>query len=87
MHIDEIPDTPSKYKSKREYILTPPEIILPDYEKIKTEATRPQNNLASKVNLNSDIFVSDTDEFYKDAKVIEGKEVKFDNDKIQETFI
>ena len=32
MRLDEIPDTPIKYKSKREYILTPPEIVMPSYE-------------------------------------------------------
>jgi len=85
MRLDEIPDTPTKYKSKRDYILTPPEIILPEYDKIKPEVKprEPKQDLASKVSINSDIFVTDTDDFYKDAKVIEGKDILAEN-KIQE---
>lgn len=92
MRLDEIPDVPSKYKSKKEYILTPPEIILPDYQKatisnnvsqIKKDPQVVKQDLESKLNLNSDIFVTNTDEFYKDAKVIEGKSVT-DENKIQE---
>ncbi|MBQ7798316.1 MAG: hypothetical protein IJ371_04260 [Clostridia bacterium] len=93
MHIDDIPDTPTKYKSKRDYILTPPDIVIPEYNKSKTETIERKpifernetlkNDLASKIELNSDIFVSDVDDFYKDAKVIEGKDISEDN-KIQE---
>ncbi len=91
MRLDEIPDTPAKYKSKRDYILTPPEIILPDYDKPKTNEPKferpvvnPQKpDLISKIELNSDIFVTDADEFYKDAKVIEGK-TNVEENKIQQ---
>ena len=91
MRLDEIPDTPAKYKSKRDYILTPPEIILPDYESPKpnqprferTDINQQKPDLMSKIELNSDIFVTDTDEFYKDAKVIEGK-TNVDENKIQQ---
>ncbi len=90
MHIEDVPDTPKKYKSKREYILTPPEIVMPEYQKsIQHIPERPRfennikPNLESKVELNSDIFVTDTDEFYKDAKVIEGRDINKE-DKIQE---
>ncbi|MBQ8522420.1 MAG: hypothetical protein IJ458_02010 [Clostridia bacterium] len=93
MHIDEIPDTPTKYKSKRDYILTPPDIKIPDYNQLKQETVESKpifetnqvkkHDLASKIELNSDIFITDTDEFYKDAKVIEGKDLNED-DKIQE---
>ena len=91
--LEDIPDTPAKYKSKREYILTPPDISIPEYNTIKPESARKpvfenpnldnaKPDLANKVELNSDIFVSDTDEFYKDAKIIEGKDINFD-EKIQ----
>ena len=93
MHLEDIPDTPAKYKSKREYILTPPEISIPEYDnpKVETIERKPifeqpksqKPDLASKIELNSDIFVTDTDDFYKDAKVIEGKDLGEDN-KIQE---
>ena len=90
MRMEDIPDTPKKYKSKREYILTPPEIVIPEYQKpnqTMPERPRFENNikqgLEGKVELNSDIFVTDTDDFYKDAKVIEGKDISKD-DKIQE---
>ncbi len=92
MRLEEIPDTPKKYKTKRDYILTPPEIIMPDYDNIKPETierkpmfeqpVQKPNDIASKIELNSDIFVTDTDDFYKDAKVIEGKNLE--NNKIQE---
>ncbi len=109
MRLDEIPDTPKKYKSKKEYILTPPEITIPTYEKptesVKNEtfnnvdssrnifgninstnvfADLNANNIFSKVNTNSDIFVTDTEDFYKDAKVIEGKDINIEANKIQE---
>ena len=91
MRMEDIPDSPKKYKSKREYILTPPEIVMPDYQQpAQPTPPRPrfENNikqgLESKVELNSDIFVTDTDDFYKDAKVIEGKDVG-EEDKIQTT--
>ena len=101
MRVDEIPDTPNKYKSKREYILTPPEIVIPEYEKPKAEPVqrrqepvfkpeeitkteiKPNKQLFDKVDLNSDLFVSDADEFYKDAKVIEGRKMP-EESKIQE---
>lgn len=89
MRLDEIPDTPNKYKSKRDYILTPPDIVLPNYQKthntnyVEKDPQIVKKNLESKLNLNSDIFVTDTDDFYKDAKVIEGKNISPDN-KIQE---
>lgn len=109
MRLDEIPDTPKKYRSKKEYILTPPEITIPTYDKpiesVKNEtfnnadsgrnifgntnstnmfANSNANNLFSKVNTNSDIFVTDTEDFYKDAKVIEGKDINIEANKIQE---
>lgn len=100
MRLDDVPDTPNKYKSKRDYILTPPEIVIPEYEKPKTEnverrpqpsfkpdiLTRDENikkDIFTSKDLNSDIFVNDTDDFYKDAKVIEGKEIAQES-KIQE---
>ena len=93
MRIDDIPDTPKKYKSKREYILTPPEIVIPEYQSLTNNVAtnRPifeqpvqkKSDLASKIELNSDIFVTDTDDFYKDAKVIEGKDLDETN-KIQQ---
>ncbi len=90
MRLEDIPDTPAKYKSKREYILTPPDIVIPEYEKPKiqsferkAEFDNAKTGLASKVELNSDIFVTDTEDFYKDAKVIEGKTINADN-KIQD---
>ncbi len=79
MRLEDIPDTPERYKSKREYILTPPEIVIPSYEAQKQPEKR---DIASKVNVSSDIFVSNTDDFYKDAKVIEGKDI--DINKIQQ---
>ena len=100
MRLDDIQDTPNKYKSKREYILTPPEIVMPEYEKSKPIDRRPQptykpdvltrdndfdkKEILTPKDLNSDIFVSDTDDFYKDAKVIEGKDISQEN-KIQDT--
>ena len=101
MRVDDIPDTPNKYKSQREYILTPPEIVIPEYEKPKNEPIQrrpqpiykeeeitktetPSNKQAfNKIDLNNDIFVSDADEFYKDAKVIEGRKMP-EESKIQE---
>lgn len=93
MRLEEIPDTPNRYKSKRDYILTPPDIVMPNYDNAKPqipkyerprmEQNQSKTDLASKLTLNSDIFVSDTDEFYKDAKVIEGKEISPEN-KIQD---
>ena len=93
MRLDEIPDTPVKYKSKRDYILTPPDIVIPDYDKPKTETVErkpvfeqpeiKKPDLSSKIELNSDIFVTDTDDFYKDAKIIEGKDLSEPN-KIEE---
>ncbi|MFQ6723857.1 MAG: DNA translocase FtsK [Clostridia bacterium] len=92
MRLEDIPDTPKKYKSKRDYILTPPDIIMPDYNSIKPETierkplfdqqSAPKNDIESKISLNSDIFITDTDDFYKDAKIIEGKDLNQDN-KIQ----
>ena len=75
MRLDEIPDTPAKYKSKREYILTPPEIVIPEYKKSTVKNEPDKNDLMSKIELNSDIFVSDAEDFYKDAKIIEGKDI------------
>ena len=93
MRLEDIPDTPTKYKSKRDYILTPPDIVIPDYNKPEAETIErkpifEQNNiqktdLASKIELNSDIFVTDTEDFYKDAKIIEGKDLTSEN-KIQD---
>lgn len=81
MRLDEIPDTPKKYRSKKEYILTPPEITIPTYE---PPVEPVKKDIASKVNVNSDIFVTDTEDFYKDAKVIEGKDINIEANKIQE---
>ena len=87
MRLEDIPDTPVKYKSKREYILTPPEIVIPEYEKPKTETfIRKENTIRPeniKTSNSDDIFISDTDDFYKDAKIIEGKDID-SNNKIQE---
>lgn len=92
MRLDEIPDTPVKYKSKRDYILTPPDIVIPEYGKetkasehkpIFEQTEKPKHDLSSKIELNSDIFVTDTDDFYKDAKIIEGKDLS-ENNKIEE---
>lgn len=89
MRIDDIADTPKKYKSKREYILTPPEIVVPEYDKpasphierkpIFEQPKLEKTDLSSKIELNSDIFVSDTEDFYKDAKIIEGKDLDIEN--------
>ena len=77
MRLDEIPDSPKKYRSKREYILTPPEIVIPEYDKPKEKTSKEEVG-----NLNNDIFVTNTDDFYKDAKIIESKEVE--DNKIQQ---
>lgn len=80
MRVEDIDDSPKKYKSKREYILTPPEIVLPDYDsQPKVEPVTPTRREQP-----SDIFVSDTSEFYKDAKVIEARNKDVDDNKIQE---
>lgn len=81
MRIDDVnEDNPTKYKSKREYILTPPEIVMPDYKEInitnnQVPKRERENEDDFKKQLNSDIFVTDTTDFYKDSKVIEGKEI------------
>lgn len=81
MRVEDIEDTPKKYKSKRDYILTPPEIVLPDYDsQPKAEPSAPIRQERTEA---SDIFVTDASEFYKDAKVIEARE-RTDEDKIQE---
>ena len=100
MRVEDIPDTPNRYKSKREYILTPPEIIIPEYEKPKAEPVQRRQEpifkqeeivkreesapeVFDKIDLTDDMFVSDADEFYKDAKVIEGRKMPAES-KIQE---
>ena len=69
MHIDNISEKLPKSRpmSKREYILTPPEIVMPDYkyEKPFQSIKQPDAN---------DVIVDDTHEF-DDAKVIEGKDI------------
>lgn len=69
MHIDNISEKLPKSRpmSKREYILTPPEIVIPDYkyEKPFQSIKQPAAN---------DVIVDDTHEF-DDAKVIEGKDI------------
>ena len=83
MRIDDVnADNPTKYKSKREYILTPPEIIIPDYKSNVSinnnqaiSREREEVGIEKDLNLNNDIFVTDTEEFYKDSKVIEGKDI------------
>ena len=87
MRLEDIPDTPVKYKSKREYILTPPEIVIPEYEKPKAEPFVRNENTVRFENVkpsnSDDIFVGDAEDFYKDAKIIEGKDIN-SNNKIQE---
>lgn len=110
MRLDEIPDTPKKYKSRKEYILTPPEITIPTYDKPADTAkndifsnadtgknmlgnvgsanvlanSSSTNEIFSRVSTNSDIFVTDAEDFYKDAKVIEGKDISIEANKMQE---
>lgn len=65
MHIENIANTLPKSRpmSKQEYILTPPEIVIPEYKK-------PEIKQDVKTN---DVIVSDATDFYDDAKVIEAK--------------
>lgn len=68
MHIDNISEKLPKSRpmTKREYILTPPEIVIPDYkyEKPFQSVKQPDN----------DVIVDSTHDF-DDAKVIEGKDI------------
>ncbi len=68
MHIDNISEKLPKSRpmSKREYILTPPEIVIPDYkyEKPFQSVKKPTD----------DVIVDNTTDF-EDAKVIEGKDL------------
>lgn len=82
MRVEDIDDTPKKYKSKREYILTPPEIVLPDYDNEPKAEPRP-TPIRREPEQPNDIFVTDTSDFYKDAKVIEARDRSEEN-KIQE---
>lgn len=68
MHIDNISEKLPKSRpmSKREYILTPPEIVIPDYKHEKPFQSMKQPD--------NDVIVADTHEF-NDAKVIEGKDI------------
>ena len=73
MHIDNISDKLPKSRpmSKQEYILTPPEIVIPEApnqkQPVETSYSNNQNN-------NSDDFiVSDAEDFYNDAVVFESK--------------
>ena len=89
MRLSDIEEYPPKYKSKREYILTPPEISIPSYDKTKSTKSeqdlRAERELINSSSLNKDIFVSDTDDFYKDAKVIESsRQVDLDFNNLQQ---
>ena len=70
MHIDNISEKMPKSRpmSKREYILTPPEIVIPEYTKPKP-IERPRHQTSDEV------IVNDAKEFYEDAKIIEGKSI------------
>jgi len=59
----------SRPMSKQEYILTPPEITMPEYTKEK-----PKTVERKTVNFN-DIIVNDAEDFYFGAKVIDGKDI------------
>ena len=67
MHIENITDKLPKSRpmSKQEYILTPPEIVIPEYK--KPEPKQPIKNA-------NDVIVNDASDFYDDAKVIESKQ-------------
>ncbi|MBQ3572363.1 MAG: hypothetical protein IJA15_06020, partial [Clostridia bacterium] len=59
----------SRPMSKQEYILTPPEITIPEYNKEKPKPVERKT-----VNFN-DIIVNDAEDYYFGAKVIEGKDI------------
>lgn len=77
MHIDNISEKLPKSRpmSKREYILTPPEIVIPDYkyEKPFQSVKKPGD----------DVIVDNTTDF-DDAKVIEGKDLTQPIDEVKE---
>lgn len=61
MRVENLGDTPKKFRSKKEYILTPPDIVLPDYDTPKTEeppvaSQSNSNNIEQKPTYNSNIF-------------------------------
>ena len=83
MHIDNITDKLPKSRpmSKQEYILTPPEIVIPEAPK-KKENIQPNNINNTNSNTNNfnspktnteDVIVSDAEDFYDDAVVFESK--------------
>ena len=59
----------SRPMSKQEYILTPPEIVIPEYSREKLKAVERKT-----VNFN-DIIVNDAEDYYFGAKVIDGKDL------------
>lgn len=81
MHIDNISEKLPKSRpmTKQEYILTPPEIVIPDYTKEKPKTlTQSRPNIIQpevKHSVEDDIIVNDANNFYTDAKVIEGKDI------------
>lgn len=68
MHIDNIAEKMPKSRpmSNKEYILTPPEIVIPEY-------TKPKPVERPRVVKSDDVIVNDASEFYGNSKVIEGK--------------
>lgn len=81
MHIDNISEKLPKSRpmSKKDYILTPPEIVIPEAPK-KKEAEKPNynnfntnNNYTNTKSNNDDVIVSDAEDFYNDATVFESK--------------
>ena len=79
MHIDNITDKLPKSRpmSKQEYILTPPEIVIPEAPKKKENVQPSYNNSNYNTNTvktnNDDVIVSDAEDFYNDAVVFESK--------------
>lgn len=68
MHIDNIAEKMPKSRpmSNREYILTPPEIVIPEY-------TKPKPIERPKPTKSEDVIVNDASDFYENSKVIVGK--------------
>lgn len=91
MHIDNISEKLPKSRpmSKQEYILTPPDIVIPEDPKKKITAetnynlnnnlnsnhlsTLNNNQAVNTVKNTDDVIVSDAEDFYADAKIIESK--------------
>lgn len=83
MHIDNISEKMPKSRpmSNKEYILTPPEIVIPEY-------TKPKPVERPRMVQSDDVIVNDASEFYENSKVIEGKsfeEISEKNNEKEET--